>query len=206
MFLILQVYFFNKRDIIPKKESKMQQNFRKELETKYDDLYKTLYVQWKQQSKLKYEELQEKGLINSGIGIKELYKLIEALINQILIDLQSLFENIQISYNRKISLKDLEQYKEKSKKNINEHIVAMHKEIKEKYKNDKLLLTESNEIYIKNLKNNSNNKIDRIHNEIVNLRKGKKIEGLVIFNVVFTLLGFAVGVASLIIGIIALIK
>jgi hypothetical protein len=184
----------------------MQQNFRKELETKYDDLYKTLYVQWKQQSKLKYEELQEKGLINSGIGIKELYKLIETLINQTLSNLQSLFENIQISYNRKISLKDLEQYKEKSKKNINEHIVAMHKEIKEKYKNDKLLLTESNEIYIKNLKNNSNNKIDRIHNEIVNLRKGKKIEGLVIFNVVFTLLGFVVGVASLIIGIIALIK
>ena len=108
----------------------MQQNFRKELETKYDDLYKTLYVKWKQQSKLKYEELQEKGLINSGIGIKELYKLIETLINQTLIDLQSLFENIQISYNRKISLKDLEQYKEKSKKNINEHIVAMHKEIK----------------------------------------------------------------------------
>ena len=206
MFLILHVYFFNKRDIIPKKESKMQQNFRKELETKYDDLYKTLYVQWKQQSKLKYEELQEKGLINSGIGTKELYKLIETLINQTLSDLQSLFENIQIRYNRKISLKDLEQYKEKSKKNINEHIVAMHKEIKEKYKNDKLLLTESNEIYIKNLKNNSNNKIDRIHNEIVNLRKGKKIEGLVIFNVVYTLLGFAVGVASLIIGIIALIK
>lgn len=184
----------------------MQQNFREELETKYDDLYKNLYVQWKQQSKIKYEELQEKGLINSGIGIKELYKLIETLVNQTLNDLQSLFENIQISYNRKISLKDLEQYKEKSKKNINGHIEAMHKEIKEKYKNDKLLLTESNEIYIKNLKNNSNNKIDRIHNEIVNLRKGKKIEGLVIFNVVFTLLGFAVGVASLIVGIIALIK
>lgn len=184
----------------------MQQNFSEELETKYDDLYKTLYVQWKQQSKLKYEELQEKGLKNSGIGIKELYKLIETLVNQTLNDLQGLFENIQISYNRKISLKDLEQYKEKSKKNINGHIAAMHKEIKEKYKKDKLLLTESNEIYIKNLKNNSNNKIDRIHNEIVNLRKGKKIEGLVIFNVVFTLLGFAVGVASLIIGIIALIK
>ena len=35
----------------------MQKNFKKDLDTKYNDIFRNLYVQWKLQSKKKYEEL-----------------------------------------------------------------------------------------------------------------------------------------------------
>lgn len=40
----------------------------------------------------------------------------------------------------------------------------------------------------------------------VNLRKGKKIEVLVIFNIIITILSFFIGIASLIVGIIGIVK
>lgn len=184
----------------------MQRNFKKDFENKYDEILKNLYVQWKLQHRRKYEELQEKGLSNSGVGTKEMYKLIEQLINQTIIELQELFITLPTKYNRKISLKDLEKYEEKTKNNIKGHIDNMEKDIKKMCEGDKLFPTETNKLFLENIKNNSKLKIEKICQEIINLRKGKKIEGLVIFDIIFTLLGFAVGVASLIIGIITIGK
>ena len=60
----------------------MQKNFKKDLDTKYNDIFRNLYVQWKLQSKKKYEELQSNGLANSGVGSKTMYTLMEELINK----------------------------------------------------------------------------------------------------------------------------
>lgn len=176
----------------------MQKNFKKDLDTKYNDIFKDLYVQWKLQSKKKYEELQSKGLANSGVCLRIMYKLMGELINKSICDLQQLFNNLPIKYNRKISFKDLEQYKERTIKNIDGHINNMEKEFKREYKKDLLFTVETNEIFLNNLKNNSKNEIDKLFNEITNLRKGKKIEKLVIFNVVFTILSFLIEIASLV--------
>lgn len=184
----------------------MQKNFKNDLETKYNDIFRNLYVQWKLQSKKKYEELQSNGLANSGVGSKSMYKVTEELINIAICDLQQLFNNLPTKYNRKISFKDLNEYKEKMINNIDGHINNMEKELKNEYKNDLLFTAETNEIFINNLKGNSKNKIDKLFDEITNMRKGKKIEGLVIFNIVFTILSFLIGIASLVVGIIGIIK
>lgn len=184
----------------------MQKNFKNDLETKYNDIFRNLYVQWKLQSKKKYEELQSNGLANSGVGSKSMYVLMEELINKAICDLQQLFNNLPTKYNRKISFKDLDEYKQKTINNIDGHINNMKKELKSEYKDKLLFITESNEIYLNNLRGNSKNKIDKLFDEITNLMKGKKIEGLVIFNIVFTILSFLIGIASLVVGIIGIMK
>ena len=184
----------------------MQKNFKNDLDTKYNDIFKNLYIQWKLQSKKKSEELQSNGLANSGVASKFMYTLMEELINKAICDLQQLFNNLPTKYNRKISFKDLGEYKEKTINNIDGHINNMEKELKSEYKDKLLFITESNEIYLNNLRGNSKNKIDKLFDEITNLRKGKKIEGLVIFNIVFTILSFLIGIASLVVGIIGIVK
>ena len=184
----------------------MIEQLKNDLETKYNDIFRNLYLQWKLQSKKKYEEIQSNGLANSGVGLKSMYILIEELINKAICDLQQLFNNLPAKYNRKIALKDLEDYKWETINNIDGHINNMEKELKDEYKNDLLLTTETSEVFLNNLKDNSQNKIDSLFDEIINLRKGKKIEGLVIFNIVFTLLSFFIGIASLVVGIIGIIK
>lgn len=128
----------------------MQKNFKKDIEDKYKDILKNLYVQWKLQHKRKYEE--------------------------------------------------------KTKNNINGHIDNMEKDIKKIYEGDKLFTGDTNKIFLENIKNNSTLKIEKIFKEIINLRKGKKIKKLVIFDIFFTLLGFTVGVASLIVEILTISK
>ena len=172
----------------------------------YNDIFRNLYVQWKLQSKKKYEELQSNGLANSGVGAKNMYILMEELINKAIFDLQSLFNNLPTKYDRKISYKDLEEYKEKTISNIEGHINNMEKELKDENKKHLLYTAETNEIILNNLKNNSKNKIDKLFDEITNFSKGKKIEGLVIFNIVFTILSFIIGIASLVVGIIGVVK
>ena len=184
----------------------MQKNFKKDLDTKYNDIFRNLYVQWKLQSKKKYEELQSNGLANSGVGSKTMYTLMEELINKTICELQQLFINLPTTYNRKISLKELNEYKEKTLNNIEGHINSMEKELMHDYENKLLFIVETNQIFVNNLKSNSKNKIEKIFDEIVNLRKGKKIEGLVIFNIIFTILSFLIGIASLIVGIIGIVK
>lgn len=184
----------------------MQKNFKKDLDTKYNDIFRNLYVQWKLQSKKKYEELQSNGLANSGVGSKTMYALMEELINKTICELQQLFINLPTTYNRKISLKELNEYKEKTLNNIEGHINSMEKELMHDYENKLLFIVETNQIFVNNLKGNSKNKIEKIFDEIVNLRKGKKIEGLVIFNIIFTILSFLIGIASLIVGIIGIVK
>ncbi len=184
----------------------MQKNFKKDFEDKYNDIFRNVYVQWKLQHKRKYEELQNKGLSNSGLVTKEMYNLIEQIINQSIVELQELFTTLPIKYNRKISLKDLEKYEEKTKNNINGHIDNMEKDIEKIYEGDKLFPEETNKIFLENIKNNSTLKVEKMCKEIINLRKGKKIEGLVVFNIFFTVLGFLVGVASLIVGILTICK
>ena len=182
----------------------MQKNFKNDLDTKYSDIFRNLYVQWKLQSKNKYAELQSNGLTNSGISSRIMYELMEELINKVICDLQQLFNNLPAKYNRKISFKHLDEYKEKTINNIEGHINNMEKELKNEYKNNLLFITESNEIFLNNLRGNSKDKIEKLFNEIVNLRKGKKIAGLVIFNTVITILSFFIGIASLIVGIIGI--
>lgn len=184
----------------------MQKNFKNDLDTKYNDVFRNLYVQWKLQSKKKYEELQSKGLANSGVGSKAMYLLMEEIINKSICDLQQLLNNLPTKYNREISFKELDEYKEKTINNIEGHINNMENELKKEYKNSLLFVAESNEVFLNNLKDNTKNKIEKLFNEIVDLRKGKKIEGLVIFNIVFTILSFLIGIASLIVGIISLSK
>ncbi len=184
----------------------MQKNFKKDFEDKYNDIFRNVYVQWKLQLKRKYEELQDKGLSNGGLGTKEMYNLIEQIINQSILELQELFTTLPIKYNRKISLKDLEKYEEKTKNNINGHIDNMEKDIEKLYEGNKLFPEETNRIFLENIKNNSTLKVEKICQEIINLRQGKKIERLVVFNIFFTVLGFLVGVASLIVGILTICK
>lgn len=184
----------------------MQKNFKKDLDTKYNDIFRNLYLQWKLQSKKKYEELQSNGLDNSGVGSKTVYALMEELINKTICELQQLFINLPTTCNRKISLKELNEYKEKTLNNIEGHINSMEKELMHDYENKLLFIVETNQIFVNNLKGNSKNKIEKIFDEIVNLRKGKKIEGLVIFNIIFTILSFLIGIASLIVGIIGIVK
>lgn len=184
----------------------MQKNFKDDFETKYNDIFRNLYVQWKLQSKKKYEELQEKGLANSGVESKSMYMLIEELINKTINELHQLFITLPEKYNRKISLKDLEKHREKTKNNINGHINNMENELK-KGNNAKIFLEgETYKIFLNNLINNSNTKIEKIFDEIINFRKGKKIEGLVIFNIIFTISSFLIGFASLVVGIIGILK
>lgn len=137
----------------------MQKNFKIDLETKFNDIFKNLYVQWKLQSKKKYEELHSNGLANSCVGAKAMYQLMEELINKAICDLQSLFNNLPTKYNRKISFKDLNEYKEKTINNIDGHINNMEKELKDEYKNDLLFTAETNEIFLNNLKGNSKIKL-----------------------------------------------
>lgn len=184
----------------------MQENFKKDFEDKYNDIFKNVYVKWKLQHKGKYEELKDKGLQNSGIGTKEIYNLIEQIINQSILELKKLLTTLPIKYNRKISINDLKKYEERTKKNINGHIDNMEKDIEKLYEGDKLFPGETNRIFLENIKNNSTLKVEKIYQEIINLRKGKKIEKFVVFNMVFIVLGFLVGVANLIVGILTICK
>ncbi len=178
----------------------MQKNFKNDLDLKYNDIFKNLYTQWKLQSKEKYEELASEGLSNSGIGSNAMYELIEKLINEVIYDLQQLFNNLLSKYNRKMSAEELDEYKEKTINNIEGHINDMEKELKNKYNNNSLFVTESNEVFLNNLKGNSKNKIEKLFDEINNLEKGKKVE----VNVVVAILSLFIGIASLIIASIAL--
>lgn len=180
----------------------MQKNFKNDLGTKYSDIFRKLYVQWKLQSKKKYEELQSSGLVNSGGASKIIYVLMESLVDNTICDLQKLFDELPRKYNRKISFKELNAYKEKTMRNIEEHINSMEGELKSEYKNNLVFTAEYNEIFMNNLKENAKDKVEKLFDEINNFRKGKKVEGLVIFNIAFTALNFLIGIASLILEII----
>ena len=177
----------------------MQKNFKNDLEIKYNDIFRELYVQWRIQSKKRYEELHSNGLAKSGLGSKKLYILMEELINNAICDIQQLFNNLTTKYNRKVSFKDLGRYKERTINNIYEHINNMEKELQDRNKNNLLYIAETNEIFLNDLKGNSKNKIFKIFDEITNLRKGKKIEGLVV-----TIFSLFIGIASLVVGIIGI--
>ena len=175
----------------------MQKNLKKDLEVKYIDIFKKLYTQWNLQAKKKYEELQNKGIANSGILVNAMYLKIEELINNAISEIQQLLVDLPNKYNRKLSFDELNEYKEKSIETIEGHINSMEKDVKEKYSKESLCIAESNIIFINNLKYNARNRIEKIFEEIVNLRKGKKVDWLVI-------LSFLITVAGLIVGIIAL--
>ena len=175
----------------------MQKNLKKDLEVKYIDIFKKLYTQWNLQGKKKYEELQNKGIANSGILVNAMYLKIEELINNAISEIQQLLVDLPNKYNRKLSFDELNEYKEKSIETIEGHINSMEKDVKEKYSKESLCIAESNIIFINNLKYNARNRIEKNFEEIVNLRKGKKVDWLVI-------LSFLITVASLIVGIIAL--
>ena len=51
----------------------MQKNFKNDLETKYNDIFRNLYVQWKLQCKKKFEELQSNGLANQDKDMKNFF-------------------------------------------------------------------------------------------------------------------------------------
>ena len=76
----------------------MQKNFKDDLDTKYNEIFRNLYVQWKLQNKKRYEELQSKGLANSCAGSKSMYLLMEELANKAICDLQQLFNNLPTKY------------------------------------------------------------------------------------------------------------
>lgn len=169
----------------------MQVNFKNEFEARYTEIFKRLYVEWKKHSKDKTKELQEKGIYNSGVGRKMMCELAETLIYDTIDEIQWLFETIQKEYNREIPLKDLEQLTNVLKESINGHIDIMNKDIMDG--ND--MRIESIGIFINNLKQNSKIKLDRMYDRIVNLRKGKRIEKLIIINTI-------VGIVSLVVSII----
>jgi len=184
----------------------MQKNLKNDLETKYNEIFRNMYIQWKLQSKKKCEELQSNGLAGSGICSKIMYSLMEEIINETISDLQQLFNDLPTKYNRRISTKELNDYRKRTLKNIHGHIDSMKKELKDNYENKLFFITQTSEIFQNNLECNFKDKIEKLFDEIVNLRKGKKMEGLIIFNIVFTILNFLIGIASLIVGIIGIIK
>lgn len=180
----------------------MQKNFKADLDSKYDEILRSLYVKWKKQFKFNEEQLAQNGLLKSGAGVNSFYNLIEKLVKETLENIKELFNKLPEKYNRKILESDMKKYQDKIINNIKGHISLMDKEINEYYKEDKLFSNESNKIRITNIEQNAENEIKRIFNEIENYRKGKKIEGLVIFNIFFTISSFFIGLVSLIISII----
>ena len=175
----------------------MKETMKKEIDKRYEEIFRNLYVNWKLKLKNKQEELVAIGLNSSGAGVTSIYSLIEKLVYDTIENLDKMIADIKNEFKTKIPLKYLKQYLEKSEKAIYNHIDKMEKEILNQY--DKVLFNDSNNSKINNLKGNVRAKLARIYDKNKNLHEFKRIEWLVIINTIATIGGFILSIISLVI-------
>lgn len=175
---------------------KMKKTMENEIDKRYSEILRNLYVNWMLGLKNKNEELKSKGLDTSGVGIEIIYNLIEKLAFNTCENLDNMFEDIKKEFNTKIPLKVLKKYIDKSINSIFGHLNNMQEDIANKFGND--ILVQSNESSINNIKGNVKAKLERIYDKNKNLQKFKKIEWLVIINTIATIGGFIISIIGLI--------
>lgn len=176
----------------------MQKVMKNEVDTRYNEILRNLYVNWKSQSKNKSVELKRTGLNTSGVGIKSMYDLIEKLIFDSIESLDNTINQISKDFNTVIPFKDLKKYVQAFEKAIYGHIDGMQKDIRDMFGEITPSCEASFENTICNIKGNAKSKLDRIYTKNKNLQKFKKIEWLVIFNTIVAILGLVVGIMSLV--------
>jgi len=180
----------------------MQKVMKNEVDTRYNEILRNLYVHWKLESKKKYEELTEQGLNTSGIGVKSLYNLIEKLVFESIENLDNMINQIYKEFNAVIPFKELKKYIQGFEKSIYGHIDSMQKDIKDIFNTSAQLSEASSELKVNNIKGNTKAKLDRIYLKNKNLQKYKKIDWLVIINILTTVIGVSVAIISLLIQLI----
>lgn len=173
----------------------MKESMQKEIDKRYEEIFRNLYVNWKFKFKNKKEELLSIGLNASGVGVTSMYDLIEKLIYDTIENLDKMFEDIKDEFKAKIPLKYIKQYLEKSEKAIYNHIAEMEKEILNQY--DKLFINESNNSKINNLKGNVKLRLERIYDRNKNLQEYRKVEWPVVIEIIIGIIGLILAIIAL---------
>lgn len=85
----------------------MQEAMKDELDARYGYILRSLSVNWKLESKSKYEELIREGLNTSGAGVESMYNLIEKLVFNSIGNLDNIINQISKEFNNVIHFKEL---------------------------------------------------------------------------------------------------
>lgn len=173
----------------------MRKYMKEELERRYNEIFRKYYTEYMIELKNKYENLLEKRLDKSGVAVKVMYDVVEKEVYEVIENLDNLISEINTLF-EPITLTDLSQYIDRSKKNINSSIDKMESIICEKLGNDKLLNIETIKQKSNNIKQNNIHKLNQIYLKNKNINSFKKIEWLVIINTIATVGGFILTIIS----------
>lgn len=174
----------------------MKQEMKKEINIRYTEIFKKLYLDWKIESEFKYKEITDRGLNKSGVGIKMMYDIIEKLTHKTIEELDNMFQDINREFKTDIPLKYLREYINDGEEAIHKHIKNMEQELTKKVEK-RFTKDSSIEIKINNLKQNAKIKMERIYDKNKNIHNFKKIEWLVIINTIATIGSFIIGIIGL---------
>ena len=139
----------------------MQESMKKEINDRYHEILRKLYINWKFKSKSKYEELRRQGLDSSGHAITSMHDLIQALVYISIEDLDNMIKEISKEFNDKIPYKELKKYINNFEEALYGHVDSMEKDVEDKFRGLISICEPSLELWINNIKGNIKSKFKK---------------------------------------------
>ncbi len=189
----------------------MSEEIKTILEEEYNEIYKQLNIKWQLEYKKKLIELKEKGLINSGIGQKEMIEYIDHLMSDINIKIYNLLNTIQDKFGFVMLAQEVNYYINKSIDNNNCYFELFWNDLNEYYKKQVIMLNESNLIRYNNIKDVNRQILEKTRKKIiatinVKEKKNKENKFKKKRDLIITLIGTITATIGAIISFITLFK
>ncbi len=174
----------------------MNKYLKDEIDRKYNEIFKDLCIKWIKELDKEYETLVTKGLNTSGCAVGYMYTVIEKIVDETIGNLDDSVKEIDKEFGG-MPLKEIKNYIENSKKDLDGHIDSMKEKVLEKFNGDKLINDESNLLRINNIKGNAISKLNQMYLRNRNIKRFRRVEWLVIINTTATVGSLIIAMVSI---------
>lgn len=173
------------------------------MERELDDIFNALSTKVQTENKNQREILAEKGILNSGKVFEIERNIISTNIESVLIEISKKFNETSKEFNNKLNKKESEYFIDKIVSNLNGIIDTYYDEIKKQ--NVQIMHDGSGEqlgIWKNSLKQNVLLKTKNIFEKMALLNSGKKIESMVMWGIILSVISVIEGAISIYIALV----
>lgn len=173
------------------------------MERELDDIFNALSAKVQTENKNQREILAEKGILNSGKVFEIERNIISTNIESVLIEISKKFNETSKEFNNKLNKKESEYFIDKIVSNLNGIIDTYYDEIKKQ--NVQIMHDGSGEqlgIWKNSLKQNVLSKTKNIFEKMALLNSGKKIESMVMWGIILSVISVIEGAISIYIALV----
>lgn len=172
------------------------------MERELDDIFNALSAKVQTENKTQREILAEKGILNSGKVFEIERNIISTNIESVLIEISKKFNETSKEFNNKLNKKESEYFTDKIVSNLNGIIDTYYDEIKKQ--NVQIMhdgIGEQLGIWKNSLKQNVLSKTKNIFEKMALLNSGKKIESMVMWGIILSVISVIEGAISIYISL-----